>query len=154
MTYNIAAVTVAIAVSTFRPTDDTYEKDRTLVQNVLMLMAGVLIAAMIAVKLRYDVGLTTLGAPPAATAPNDAYAGYQVLTSSIMTYMAVTLSLALAMIYLPGALILSYSKELPAGSVADGLLNFNRAHILQLLRAAVILSPPIINKLFEIFTKS
>ena len=39
-TYNIAAVTVAIAVSTFRPTDDTYEKDRTLVQNVLMLMAG------------------------------------------------------------------------------------------------------------------
>lgn len=157
--YGIAALTVAIAAAarlSFRgakahespPTD-------TVLRVVLYLMTAVLITAMITARLRFDVGQAALGPAPTKELTNAAYAAYQTIASSVMAYWATVLSLGLAFIYLPGALLIDFAAAGGSSSVKiEEFFQFNQENFMRLIRVAAIASPPIINKLIEAFASA
>jgi hypothetical protein len=160
LTYLVAAATVATAAGTFHPSEPQQGAEneqkaserRATINMTLFLTAAVLVSAMVAVKFRFDIGLASLGSPPAKTAPNPAFSAYQTLASAIMTYWASVLSLWLALIYVPSAYVLSErTSPLDEGRFSH-FFSLNRENAMRLLKLAAIVSPPIVNKLLEVFT--
>jgi hypothetical protein len=161
MSYLIAVVTNSTAAASAYPVK-AHARDRNkravdvseranILNLVLFLIAGVLVAAMVTAKFRFDVGLATLGPPPTPKAPNAAYQAYQTLASAIMAYWASVLSICLALIYLPSAYVLNRKTTDSSERGLTSFFSLNRENGLRLLKAAAIVSPPIINKLIEIF---
>jgi hypothetical protein len=161
-TYLISSLTVALAAGTTPPTDKAQVgarashltiDDRTNTLNtVLFLMTAVLLAALLAAKLRFDVGLATLGAPPTKEAPNAAFAAYQAIASAVTAYWATVLSLCLALVYLPGAYLLATHSDQKPSLILATVFTPSNENFMRLLKLAAILSPPIINKLIELIS--
>jgi hypothetical protein len=150
----IVATTVGTASSSPLSAGRTEEQfDRMKVLNtVLFLTTVVLLAAMITAKSRFNVGLATLGAPVIDKSPNLAFLAYQTTASAIMAYWATVLSLSLALIYLPGVYLLSRSSDFKVAGPLASLFGPGGPNFSTLLKAAAIISPPVINKLTELLS--
>jgi hypothetical protein len=142
-TATVAATTASKTQTAPAKPDD---KSGSVLNTALFLTAGVLVAAMVTAKFRFDVGLSMMGDIPTPTVKNPAYSAFQVVASAIMAYWAAVLSLCLALIYVPSATILNGGTS----ALAD-LFTFNRENGVRLLKLAAIVSPPVINKLIETF---
>jgi hypothetical protein len=159
ITYLISILTVSVAAGTTpvpgkdQPNGEatlTIEQRMNVLNSVLFLTTAVLISAMLAAKLRFDVGLATLGAAPTKEAPNLAFVAYQTVASAIMAYWAAALSLCLAFIYLPGAYLLARDSGGGSTFILGPIFAPTQENFIRLLKLAAILSPPVINKLIEI----
>ena len=71
---------------------------------------------------------------------------------AVMAYWATVLSLCLALIYLPGAYLLTYGSGNKSAFILSPVLNPTHENFMRLLKLAAILSPPVINKLVEVIS--
>ena len=154
VTYLISTLTVTLVVPR-RGEDQSSLRldDRARALNtILFLTTAVLIAAMLTVKLRFDIGLATLGPPLIDKVANPPSIAYQTVAAAIMTFWATFLSVCLALIYLPGAyflLVRASSEPTDPGKRPFIPIEMN---VIQVLKIAAIFSPPIINKMVEIIS--
>jgi hypothetical protein len=151
ISYLLGAVVVAITAGTApnkalsaSKTEEQFNRIKIL-NTVLFLTTAILLVAMVTAKFRFNVGLATLGAPVIDKNPNLGFLAYQTTASAIMAYWATVLSLSLALIYLPGFYLLSRSTDIK-------LAGPNGPNFSTFLKAAAIISPPIINKLIELLS--
>jgi DMSO reductase anchor subunit len=156
VSYLLGAVIVAITAGTApsnalsaSKTEEQFNRVKIL-NTVLFSTTAVLLVSMVTAKLRFDVGLATLGAPVIDKNPNLAFLAYQTTVSAIMAYWATVLSLSLALIYLPSFYLLSRSTDIKLVGPISSLFAPDGANFSTFLKAAAIISPPIINKLIEL----
>lgn len=120
----------------------------------LFLATAVMLAAMITAKLRFDVGLAAMGAPTKGAAANVPYEIYQSVANAISAYWSVVLSLALAALYVPPAMVLNppYVWEKGEHDKDINWFSLNHEGTTKILRLMAILSPPIVNQIITTMT--
>jgi hypothetical protein len=163
-TYLVSTLTVAVAAgmppppekdhASARSTHLTTEQRSNTLNMVLFLTTAVLLCVLLAAKLRFDVGLATLGAAPTKDAPNLPFAAYETIASAVMAYWATVLSLCLALVYVPGAYLLATESGTKPPLLLTTIFTPSHQNFMRLLKLAAILSPPIINKLIELLSAS
>ena len=158
VTYLVSLSTVTLIVGTKpdQPTPTsgvmTDEERRQALNMILLLTAIVLIASTLSSRLRFDVGLATLGAPPTKEVPNVPFAAYQTIASAIMAFWASVLSVFIALVYVPGAMLLNFRTS-PSGSIDfNSWLKLDGTNFEKLVKVAAIASPALVNKLLDIFS--
>lgn len=149
LAFSVAAVTCAAAATT-APTHNTPRAAKSIpngpakrrveiVRISLFLTTGVLLAAMVTAKLRFDVALATFGDLEAGV-----HHSYTMVAAAITSYWSVVLSLALAALYVPPTLALypPYLWE----TRQDHLpwFSFNSENLMRVLRLVAIISPPLV----------
>ena len=100
---------------------------------------------MITAKFRFGLGLATLNPSTPANGVSPAYTEYQVTANAIASYMAAVQSVFLALLYVPGTMLLS-PKAL--------IIELNGENFARLAKLFAIFSPPIVTKLVDVFSSA
>jgi hypothetical protein len=147
LTYFIGALTCAAAANARLPNSESDRKTEfdarmRLITTVLVALAVVMTISIIAMKLRFDIGLATLSVPT-ADKPNPAYTGYQALASSITMTWAWFLSIYLAAMYVPAIIILRWNVN-GWGGLSKIWAGFDHTHLTKVVQVLALLAPPIV----------
>ncbi len=122
---------------------------------VLFVTAAALVLATIVARLRFNVGLTTIDSTGAKDAAASARQAYQTVVSAIMIYWTSILSLCLALLYVPNAVVLALGEK---GGIVSAPVTFlrylTRDGFLRALKVFAVVSPPLVSKVADLLQSS
>jgi hypothetical protein len=157
VTYLIATLTIAVAASSLPPDPKQPPSNApeigqriSLLNTILLLTSAVLVSGLITAKFRFDVGLATL-VVESVDKPGASIAAYKTIASAITAYWATVLSMWLALMYLPGSALLNGYIGQDGKPDMTKMFELTRENGIRLIKLAAILSPPLVNKLIEVF---